>query len=124
MSIRADLDTASRKMAECQALLRSASAAHETASNALKKAIQRAEKDGVKSMPLGRFPFNAHRSAHRPGRPPKIESDPELQAFISARIDQMTFVQIEQAVSQRFPPERRVRKSAIHAWRHRNKGSR
>ena len=35
-----------------------------------------------------------HRRAHRSGRPGKIEGDPELEAFILARIDTLTFAQI------------------------------
>ena len=66
------------------------------------------------------FPVTAHRRNHRrnhrPGRPPKIEADPELQAFISARIDRLTFVEIAASVVDAFPPNRRVGKSAIHAW--------
>jgi hypothetical protein len=59
-----------------------------------------------------------HRRAHRPGRVPKIDSDPELRAFIEARIDAMTFNEVADAVAAAFPPERRVRKSAIHEWWH------
>ena len=59
---------------------------------------------------------SVHRRLHRPHRPPKIDLDPELQAFIPARIDHMTFVELEAAVAARFPPERNVGKSAIHQW--------
>ncbi|KHQ53004.1 hypothetical protein [Mameliella alba] len=58
----------------------------------------------------------AHRRAHRPGRPAKIDTDAELRAFILARIDALTFPQLEAEVAKAFPPARRVRKSAIHAW--------
>ncbi|TDX30191.1 hypothetical protein [Rhodovulum visakhapatnamense] len=57
-----------------------------------------------------------HRRNHRPGRPSKIETDPELRAFIEARIDRMTFDDIASEVSRTFPEGRRVAKSAIHAW--------
>ncbi|TCM79647.1 hypothetical protein [Rhodovulum steppense] len=59
---------------------------------------------------------SAHRRAHRPGRPPKIDTDPELRAFIRARIDRMTFIDLAEEVAKAFPPERRVGKSAIHSW--------
>jgi hypothetical protein len=42
--------------------------------------------------------------------------DPELQAFIRARITRLTFAEIAQDVTRAFPPTRRVGKSAIHAW--------
>jgi hypothetical protein len=57
----------------------------------------------------------ALRRDHRPGRAPKIASDPELEAFVAARVDTMTFHQLEAAVAAAFPPARRVGKSAIHA---------
>ncbi|MFD3192013.1 hypothetical protein ACFMPD_17385 [Sedimentitalea sp. HM32M-2] len=70
------------------------------------------------------WPITDHRRAHRAGPPPKIESAPGLQAFITARIDRMTFVQIADDVAAPFPPERQAKKSAIHAWWHRPKRSR
>lgn len=57
-----------------------------------------------------------HRASHRPGPAPKIASDPELEAFIRARISSMTFTEIADAVAAQFPPERQVKKSAIHKW--------
>ncbi|WP_146746292.1 hypothetical protein [Rhodovulum viride] len=59
---------------------------------------------------------SGHRRNHRPGRPSKIEADPELRAFIAARIDRMTFDDIVSEVSRTSPEGRRVAKSAIHAW--------
>lgn len=57
-----------------------------------------------------------HRRLHRPGRPAKLDTDPELRAFVEARLDTMTFSQIAAAVAARFPPDRIVRRSAIHHW--------
>lgn len=57
-----------------------------------------------------------HRRMHRPGTVPKIDSDPELAAFIRARIDRLTFVEIAAQVAEVFPETRRVGKSTIHAW--------
>lgn len=59
-----------------------------------------------------------HLREHRPGRPKKLAADPELRAFVEARFNRMTFEQIADEVAQNFPPERRVAKSAIHAWWH------
>lgn len=61
-----------------------------------------------------------HRRAHRPGPPPRIDSDPELRAFIRARIDRMTFTALADEIARTFPPERRVGKSALHAWWQKN----
>lgn len=61
-----------------------------------------------------------HIRAHRPGRPAKLDTDPELRDFVLNRLDHMTFPQLEQAVAQTFPPDRRIRKSAIHKWWVRN----
>ena len=60
-----------------------------------------------------------HRRAHRPRRPrrpAKLDADVELRAFILARIDALTFPQLEEEVAKAFPPARRIGKSAIHAW--------
>ena len=50
------------------------------------------------------------------GRPAKIAVDSELQAFVAARFDTLTFEQIAKEVADNFPPERRVNLSAIHRW--------
>lgn len=121
MTLRADLEHVARKLAEAGALLRSATDAHTQASNVLQSAVKRAVKDGLNTLEPDAFPATDHRRHHRPGRPAKIDADPGLQAFIAARIDRMTFVQIASEIAGHFPPERRVGKSAIHAWWHRTK---
>lgn len=57
-----------------------------------------------------------HRSLHRPGRPRRIDADPELRAFVEERIDRMTFEDLAEAIAQNFPPHRRIAKSALHDW--------
>jgi hypothetical protein len=57
-----------------------------------------------------------HRRAHRSGVPPRIASDPELEAFIRARIGQLTFAQIIAEVAATFPPNRRTSMSALSRW--------
>ena len=57
-----------------------------------------------------------HRRAHRSGVPARIASDPELEAFIRARIGQMTFAQIIAEVAATFPPPRRTSMSALSRW--------
>ncbi len=121
MTTQTDLELVALKLAEVDALLRSAIDAHTMASDAFESAIKQAVKNGLNSLQPDAFPVTNHRRHHRPGRPAKIDNDPELQAFITARIDRMTFVQIAAEIAEHFPPERRVSKSPIHAWWHRNK---
>ena len=65
----------------------------------------------------------AHRRAHRRGNPAKIEADPELQAFILARIDKMTFAKIVSEVRATFPPERQCSLSGVGRWWQRRKAA-
>ena len=58
----------------------------------------------------------AHRRAHRRGVAAKIATDSELQAFIAARFDTLTFDQIAKEVAENFSHERRVSRSSIHRW--------
>jgi hypothetical protein len=60
--------------------------------------------------------LSSHVAAHRPGRPGKIASDPDLRSFVEARLSCMTFAEIEAEVVAHFPPERRTSLSAIHRW--------
>ena len=62
-----------------------------------------------------------HRREHRIGVPGKVESDPELEAFIRARIATLTFPQIAAEVASAFPPDRRASQSSIHRWWRRNR---
>ncbi len=86
------------------------------AETALQEALQNALSTPLEDSLKSTAPICAHRRAHRPGRPAKIDSDPELQAFIRARIDRHTFIEIADAVAKAFPEDRRVGKSAIHDW--------
>ena len=71
-------------------------------------------------------PFNApqtreealatHRRAHRMGLPGKIEGDPELEAFIRARIDVKTYAEIVADVKAHFPADRQTNVSAVQRW--------
>jgi hypothetical protein len=57
-----------------------------------------------------------HRRAHRSGVPARIASDPELEAFIRARIDRLTFAEIVAEVAATFPPGRRTSMAALSRW--------
>jgi hypothetical protein len=62
----------------------------------------------------------AWRASHRPGTPSRIETDPELRAFVLARIDRLTFDAVVSEIAAHFPPERRTSRSALHRWWHRH----
>ena len=63
-----------------------------------------------------------HRRAHRTGFPSRIDTDPELEAFIRARIDHMTYAEVVTAIAETFPPARCVRRSALARWSKANCG--
>lgn len=88
-------------------LLLEASAETATLVTALSTGLKDPVKDDVTA---------AHRRAHRMGRPAKIAVDSELQAFVAARFDTLTFEQIAKEVADNFSPERRVSLSAFHRW--------
>ena len=75
---------------------------------------------GVQCPIKGASNATTWRAAHRPGRPSRIESDPELRAFIAARIDRLTFEEVIAEVSANFPPERQTSCSALHRRWHRH----
>ncbi len=77
--------------------------------------LQQALEGGVK-RPVNTDVKAAHRAAHKRGLPARIEADPELKAFILARIDTLTFDDIVAALKASFPPERHVSRSSLHRW--------
>jgi hypothetical protein len=96
--------------------VRVAKAALDRAVAGLENALEQALQQGFNALPAITAKPSDHRREHRPGRPRIIAADPVLQAFIVSRIDRMTFDEIAADVARHFPPERRVRKSAIHTW--------
>ena len=61
-------------------------------------------------------------AAHRSGRPSVIDSDPELRAFVEARLGAMTFVAILAEVAATFPEGRRTSLSALSRYWRRTRG--
>ena len=57
-----------------------------------------------------------HRATHKRGGLSKVEADPELRAFILARIDTLTFEDIVAELKAAFPPDRHVARSSVHRW--------
>ena len=88
----------------------------------LQRVIQWAIKQGVQSPVENTLPpINPHRAAHRVGSPSRIDTDPDLTAFIRARIDRLTFNEIATEIAAQFPPERRASVSGLHRWFHRQR---
>lgn len=58
---------------------------------------------------------SAHRAAHRPGNPSKLD-DPEVRAFVDARIENMTFEELALACLDRFDDGRAPGRSALHRY--------
>jgi hypothetical protein len=50
-----------------------------------------------------------------------IDSAPKLRAFVLARIERMTLTALAEVSARQFPPVRRVGKSALDDWFHRNR---
>ena len=96
--------------------LRAAMAALQRALACLEDAIEATVQEGLEGLPSPTAPASEHRRKHRPGRPAKIDSDPELQAFSAARVDLMTFAAVAAEVAAHFPQSRRVGRSAIYDW--------
>lgn len=79
--------------------------------------------DRLSRLPACDVPVTEHRREHRMGRVPKIDSDPELQAFITARLDRLTYQQIATDIAAHFSPDRRVHPATVHRWAQRRKAS-
>lgn len=114
MSRRARITDALTEARPIAALLVTARDRAARLADELQRAVEEDVERGVEALPEPSAPPCDHRREHRSGIPAKIDNDPELQAFIRARIDRMTFEQCAAAVAAHFPPERHVRKSAIH----------
>ena len=109
----------SEALAEARAqrdLLAAASVAQARAITALEAAIEGTLQAGAEALPEDLPPPTEHRRRHRPGYSSKVERDPELRAFIEARLDRLTFHELAAAVADRFPAGRRIGKSAIGAY--------
>ena len=107
-----------------RAALRAAADNLDALEGVLQEALEEGVEGAVEALPDPTAPPTEHRRAHRPGKPRKLDADAELQAFVRARIDRMTFDEIAAAVADHFPPDRRVAKSAIHDWWKRNRPDR
>ncbi|MDR0810031.1 MAG: hypothetical protein LBE86_13050 [Gemmobacter sp.] len=73
----------------------------------------------LQEQEMAPLPGADHLRQHRMGTPSRLDTDPELRAFVIARVSRMTFPQLAQAIAQTFPKHRRVSQSTIHRWWHR-----
>lgn len=80
------------------------------------KAISKVPSKAVREPFERPFTASEHIRLHRPGRPAKLDTDHELRTFVLARIETMTFHELERAVADAFPEDRRVRKTALNDW--------
>lgn len=74
-------------------------------------------------LPPCDVPATEHRRAHLMGRAPKIDADPDLPAFILARLDRLTYHQIAAEIAAHFPPARHVHPATVHRWAQRHRAS-
>ncbi len=117
MTARRKVDDALSALSAAVAQTRQATAALDRASETLQSVLQDRFEGQVET------PTDVaaeHVRAHRPGRPSRIDTDPELRAFVIERVDHMPFTALAAAIRSAFPPERRVGKSALYSWWKRN----
>lgn len=113
--LRADLHRARVAITEARDQLARAEGTLTRVSIALEAALNGADPGTAPAAAL----VTEHLREHRPGPPKKLAADPELRAFVEARFNRLTFDQIADDVAANFPPERRIRRTAIHDWWHR-----
>lgn len=82
----------------------------------LKYLLKASQQERLGSLPACDVPVTEHLREHRPGVPGVIASSPELQAFILARLDRLTFKQIAGDSARHFPMPLHVHQSTIHRW--------
>lgn len=84
------------------------------------RTLETALNQAIKGPLNGSFPaasFAAeHRRQHRSGLPSRIDTDPELQAFIRDRIDRLTYKELVAEIATAFPKDRRIGKSVLSRW--------
>lgn len=110
------LELAIAKVTKARDLTRLASDAQEQALIALSKPDQTGVSQGFNGSVKGVISEADYRREHWMGRPSRLNTDADLNAFVSARIETMTFKEIAEAVKEAFPPGRRVSLSSIHRW--------
>jgi hypothetical protein len=77
--------------------------------------LQAAIEDGLPAPVKG-----SSKPLERRSNQSKIAANPDLQAFIHARIMTATFASVVADVAARFPPEKHISMSSLHRWWHRH----
>jgi hypothetical protein len=77
--------------------------------------LQAAIEDGLQAPVKG-----SSKPLERRSNKGKIADDPDLQAFIRARILTATFASVVADVAVSFPPEKHISLSGLHRWWHRH----
>lgn len=116
IDLRQEIENARSEITMACDLLEAASNCQRRALTALERAIEGSLNEGFKALPKSAVPVTSHRQYHRVGRFCRIGTDPELKAFILARIDRLTFAELAQEVADYFPKDRRVSRSSIQRW--------
>lgn len=78
--------------------------------------VQTPFKDRFNAPSTPHDPATRHRRNHRPGTLSRIAADPQIEAFIRARLDSLTLVAIVAETATTFPPERRISLSSLSRW--------
>ena len=112
----AALRKAKRHLSRNKKIINSLAEGNDKCSAAVDEVIERTCGKDFEGLPATDVEATAHRRKHRRGRLPKIDADPELRRFVLERMDKMTFAELERQIEDAFPEDRRVRRSAIHAW--------
>ncbi|MGB3409146.1 MAG: hypothetical protein WBA67_16815 [Jannaschia sp.] len=116
----ARLDAATRELAAA----REAIAAANDMVQGCSKGSLKASSKGLRTSPEPVTSLAEHRRLRRSGVPSKIDTDPELRAFVLARIDTATYQALAEEIAEAFPEDRRVHRSAVCRWWNREQNRR
>lgn len=110
----ASIELAAREIAQARSDI-------ETARRSVSELERKTQATAIAELPVSTAPITEHRRNHRPGRPAVLDTDPELRAFVLARIDRLTYHEIAAGIALEYPVERCVKKSSIHRWWQKNR---
>lgn len=116
-----DFEKARHELRVARALASELVVSIERCQKALEKTAFSDLKTGIEHPIESTPPLSMHRASHLRGGRSRLDTDPELLAFVRARIDRLTFAQIVDAVAGHFPSDRHTSISALHRWFHRQR---
>ncbi|MGR3503284.1 hypothetical protein [Pseudaestuariivita sp.] len=109
-----------RSLAELRASVGSARAALENALAAVDHLAEMLETCGLDLPEVDR----SLAVKRRVNRRRKIDMDPELHAFVDARIERLPYTTLAKQIAAHFPAARRIGKSALHTYHVRERARR